>query len=321
LKSRESSEQKERKGEQTLNMSCFNNSLGLNKSFDPNSFISTYSDVSTPARDATMNTSVKHKFSKESLGSGLDSQDNTKRPSSYSKYKLKAKKAQLKVSRTSKQEAMVNVIERRIIQELKKTERVSEGSEHLHNRIKVIEECLTKSIVDIYPALQSTMNILADEVRNLFAKQENSYENEMNLFETTSKRHLDQLKEKEIELKSQQKVHEQSISKLTSEIFQLSQKHEKEVLQLQKELQKKNSEIVGQMKKFILQDIDLDEYNITSDDFRPTSLSLKPEQPPAEEKIPANDTKGHPLVPKLDFRKITLEEESSHEVTPHIEVQ
>ena len=39
-----------------------------------------------------------------------------------------------------------------------------------------------------------------------------------------------------------------------------------------------------------------------------------------ENKTPANDTKGHPLVPKLDFRKITFDEETSNEATPHYSV-
>ena len=43
-----------------------------------------------------------------------------------------------------------------------------------------------------------------------------------------------------------------------------------------------------------MNELDLDEYNITSDDLRP----------PEERVLKGNLTKGHPLVPKLNFDKI-----------------
>ncbi len=47
-------------------------------------------------------------------------------------------------------------------------------------------------------------------------------------------------------------------------------------------------------KNELLNELDLDSYNLTSDDLRPVE----------ERKVKANLTKGHPLVPKLNFEKI-----------------
>jgi len=44
----------------------------------------------------------------------------------------------------------------------------------------------------------------------------------------------------------------------------------------------------------MLDELDLDQYNITSDDLRSASQRMPK----------ANNTKGHPLVPKLNFKKI-----------------
>ena len=81
-------------------------------------------------------------------------------------------------------------------------------------------------------------------------------------------------KEKDVMMKTQEKVFDKTIKSLNSEIISLKEKHNEEIAKLNKNLSKKNSEIVGKLKKFIIQDIDLDEYNITSDDFRPTSIQI-----------------------------------------------
>lgn len=75
-------------------------------------------------------------------------------------------------------------------------------------------------------------------------------------------------------LKTQQKEFDKTVKKLNSEIFSLKEQHKEELARFNKELDKKNTEIVGKLKKFIMQDIDLDEYNITSDDFRTTSINI-----------------------------------------------
>lgn len=81
-------------------------------------------------------------------------------------------------------------------------------------------------------------------------------------------------REKDNILKTQQKEFDKTVKKLNSEIFSLKERHKEEIAKFSQELDKKNTEIVGKLKKFIMQDIDLDEYNITSDDFRPTSINI-----------------------------------------------
>jgi hypothetical protein len=75
-------------------------------------------------------------------------------------------------------------------------------------------------------------------------------------------------------LKTQQKDFDNTLKKMNSEIFALKEQHQKEISKFTNELKMKNADIVGQLKKFIVQDIDLDEYNITSDDYRPTSIDI-----------------------------------------------
>lgn len=48
----------------------------------------------------------------------------------------------------------------------------------------------------------------------------------------------------------------------------LKHDYEKQIKVLKDRLVQKNDEITKQLKSFIMKDIDLDEYNITSDDFR-----------------------------------------------------
>ena len=61
------------------------------------------------------------------------------------------------------------------------------------------------------------------------------------------------------------------------------------------------------MENFIMNKLDLDEYNLTSEDFRKSDSSRKKEnvekQKESSPKI-AVQSKAHPLVPKLNFQKI-----------------
>jgi hypothetical protein len=71
----------------------------------------------------------------------IDSQTiDTKRPSIYSKQKkFKTRNDQLKVSKTTKEETVVNSIERMIVQKLKRTQRAF-GTNVVEERLKLIEE-------------------------------------------------------------------------------------------------------------------------------------------------------------------------------------
>ena len=119
-----------------------------------------YSDSSTPARESKPeNRHVMHKnldlakmgnshisplIPKEMNYQMLDLQNScldTKRPNSYSKQKkFISRNTTLKVSRTSKEETMVNIIERKIIQKLKETERAKFSSNLLEQRFGLIED-------------------------------------------------------------------------------------------------------------------------------------------------------------------------------------
>jgi hypothetical protein len=72
---------------------------------------------------------------------------DTKRPNSYSKPKgFISRNSTLKVSRTTKDEAMVNMVEKRLVQRLKETERTKFSNNILEQRFSIIEECLQSSI-------------------------------------------------------------------------------------------------------------------------------------------------------------------------------
>mmetsp|Transcript_9026 Transcript_9026/g.8024 ORF Transcript_9026/g.8024 Transcript_9026/m.8024 type:complete len:161 (+) Transcript_9026:1212-1694(+) len=67
---------------------------------------------------------------------------------------------------------------------------------------------------------------------------------------------------------------------------------------LQKKTKEKNDEVFSKMKNYINDELDLDHYNITSDDFRNDTNRMN------KIGIKANDVKGHPQVPKLDLQEI-----------------
>ena len=67
-------------------------------------------------------------------------------------------------------------------------------------------------------------------------------------------------------------------------------------------MKEKNSEIFKKMKDYIINELDLDNYNITSDDFREGVNSLEKNRKISI--IKANDTKGHPKVPRLDLTDV-----------------
>lgn len=69
-----------------------------------------------------------------------------------------------------------------------------------------------------------------------------------------------------------------------------------------KQIKEKNSEVFKKMKDYIINELDLDNYNITSDDFR--DEQNKGKKSAQVVKVKANDTKGHPKVPKLDLSDV-----------------
>jgi hypothetical protein len=110
------------------------------------------------------------------------------------------------------------------------------------------------------------------------------------------KRREAEYKDRIYELEKQYKEvkHKLELSKL---------EHERQISEMKGQLEKKNDEIVEQMENFIMNKLDLDEYNLTSDDLRSScSKSIRNgELQIANRKI---EFKTHPLVPKLNFQKI-----------------
>lgn len=268
------------KYDRALNVSCFTNDFKDFKS----SLQMTCSDSSTPVRGSK----GEFKLNKERMSTIIDIHNNsmdTKRPSSYSKQKkFISRNTQLKESRTSKDESMVTVIERKIMERLKVTERSKFDQTVLEQRFSIIEDCMNSSICklirlnfigEIYPALQSTMKILLDEIKNLFQKQERSFHISLDATKQEATKYLLDLQQNELALATRTQELETLKKSMSSEIKTLKEQHKKEVQKLNQELKRKNSELMANMKKFIMHEIDLDEYNITSDDFRQTKIGSK----------------------------------------------
>jgi len=69
----------------------------------------------------------------------------------------------------------------------------------------------------------------------------------------------------------------------------IRQEKDREIAKLKSELDQESKE-----KSNLINELDLDEYNLTSDDLRP----------PEDKRIKGNNMRGHPLVPWLNFGKI-----------------
>jgi len=87
--------------------------------------------------------------------------------------------------------------------------------------------------------------------------------------------------------------------------------HDREIQILNKKLEQKNEELDKQLEDFVMNKLDLDEYNLTSDDFRASeeskSVKNKGSRNHAFDERKAkkqNVTKARPGVPKLDLTKI-----------------
>lgn len=125
-------------------------------------------------------------------------------------------------------------------------------------------------------------------------------ERQINDFKERENGYKDKIFELEKELREAK--HQLELSKMD---------YDRQVNTLQKQLDDKTDELDKQLEDFVMNKLDLDEFNLTSDDFR-NSESNKA-QPKTDSRNHAfnkrinkkqNVTKTHPLVPKLDFSKI-----------------
>lgn len=101
---------------------------------------------------------------------------------------------------------------------------------------------------------------------------------------------------------------EKKLKESNHKIELLNLEHKREVSCLKSELDKKNEEISEKLENFIMHKLDLDAYNITSDDFRDAKNDKEGSGEDPANKSPSSAKKGtfkrNPLVPKLDLQKI-----------------
>lgn len=101
---------------------------------------------------------------------------------------------------------------------------------------------------------------------------------------------------------------ERKLKESNHKIELLNLEHGREVASLKSELEKKNEEVSEKIEHFILNQLDLDAYNITSDDFgsskRDSEAHSGVHKLKDGSKVSKNVMKTHPLVPKLDLQKI-----------------
>jgi len=122
---------------------------------------------------------------------------------------------------------------------------------------------------------------------------------------------IDEYKEREVEYKDKIYELEKELREAKHK-FELSKmEHDREVELLNKKLEEKNELLDRQLEDFVMNKLDLDEYNLTSDDFRDSHESSKNiNKESRNSKLirrsskKTNVTRVHPLVPKLDLQKI-----------------
>ena len=121
---------------------------------------------------------------------------------------------------------------------------------------------------------------------------------------------LDDYKEKEITYKDKIYQLEKQLRE-TQHALELSKiDHDREIQLLNSKLEKKDEQLDKQLEEFVMNKLDLDEFNITSDDFRNSEESkgskVRSRNKQIEKRLQnrQNKTYAHPKVPKLDFTKI-----------------
>ncbi|CAI2386306.1 unnamed protein product [Moneuplotes crassus] len=101
---------------------------------------------------------------------------------------------------------------------------------------------------------------------------------------------------------------ERKLKESNHKIELLNLEHGREVASLKSELEKKNEEASEKIENFIMNQLDLDAYNITSDDFGSSKGESEANfcagKAKGASKISKKTISVHPLVPKLDLQKI-----------------
>jgi hypothetical protein len=145
---------------------------------------------------------------------------------------------------------------------------------------KGYEEACHKVVVEEKHNLKNeSINKLKQEV-SLLKRERNLTQKEKDTVERDLKQYKTDLKNTQDVVKKLKYNYDRKIGKIEKENLDL-----KRIIE---EVRKKDFDL--------LRKIDLDEYNLTSDDLRSERNK--------KHVIKANDTKGHPLVPKLDFKKL-----------------
>jgi FtsZ-binding cell division protein ZapB len=96
--------------------------------------------------------------------------------------------------------------------------------------------------------LQSTIKILLDEIKGLFEKQNIKFENELNDERKAREKLYIESQELKHQLFESKHNFDKKYKSMVSELTSLKEQHKEEVEKLNRELQKKNSKIFGQLK-------------------------------------------------------------------------
>jgi len=136
----------------TMKLDNLSSDISFTKEFATiNAFSNTYSDASTPVRDPCGESSLCQKISKgRRIRPELDLNSHaieTKRSRSYSKQKkIISRNPKIKVSKTSKEDTLINMMEKKLLKILRDSSNKDFTPKDIQERLFLIEECMKGSI-------------------------------------------------------------------------------------------------------------------------------------------------------------------------------
>ena len=119
---------------------------------------------------------------------------------------------------------------------------------------------------------------------------------------------IESFKEKEAGYKDKMYQLEKELHETKHQLELSKIEYDREIQVLKEKLDQNKKEVDKQFEDFVMNKLDLDRYNITSDDFRQSELDENANEGSRNTVLDKNKkqnvTRIHPLVPKLDFTKI-----------------
>mmetsp|Transcript_32544 Transcript_32544/g.31927 ORF Transcript_32544/g.31927 Transcript_32544/m.31927 type:complete len:154 (-) Transcript_32544:118-579(-) len=148
-------------------------------------------------------------------------------------------------------------------------------------------------------------------MKDLVTKIDKFYQSELQKSQNTSKILSAELNSKTLELASLRKEFDLKLKSKQEEITKLSEQHKADVKKVEERLRGKYAEVVEKMNKYFI-DSECSNFSQISDERRGDDR-----EDTKKNEVPANNTKGHPLVPKLDLTEVVPDiYDSSHGQTP-----